>query len=80
MEKQSGLHGRHRDETGKISRKHGNTLVGTLRHHYGKEFAPGFSDQDKLKDVLARFDEPSLSQLLRDHERGALEAKTRAPH
>jgi hypothetical protein len=26
---------RHRDKNGEISRKHGNTLVGTLRKTYG---------------------------------------------
>ena len=29
---------RHRDKNGEISRKHGNTLVGTLRKHYGAHF------------------------------------------
>lgn len=28
---QLGLNGRHRDKNGEISRKHGNTLVRTLR-------------------------------------------------
>ena len=28
---QPGLHGRHRDRNGELSRKHGNTLVRTLR-------------------------------------------------
>ena len=28
---QPGLHQRHRDENGEISRKHGNTLISTLR-------------------------------------------------
>ena len=68
--KEPGLDNRHRDKNGEISRKHGNTLVGTLRKHYGAGFAAGFKDSDKLSDVLAKMDEPSLSKLIRDHEAG----------
>jgi hypothetical protein len=32
---------RHRDKNGEISRKHGNTLVSTLRRIYGPSFAAG---------------------------------------
>ena len=32
---------RHRDKDGEISRKHGNTLVSTLRRNYGPSFAAG---------------------------------------
>jgi len=70
--KEPGLDNRHRDKNGEISRKHGNTLVGTLRRHYGVGFAAGFKDSDKLSDVLAKMDEPSLSKLVRDHEAGTL--------
>jgi hypothetical protein len=31
---------RHRDKNGEISRKHGNTLIHTLRKTYGLGFAP----------------------------------------
>ena len=48
----AGLDGRHRDKNGEISRKHGNTLVGTLRKIYGPSFAQGQSDEAKLSDVL----------------------------
>ncbi len=72
---QPGLHQRHRDRNGEISRKHGNTLIGTLRKAYGPAFAEGFGDRDKLEDVLQTLDEKSLSQLVHDHEHGALEAK-----
>ena len=71
----SDLHVRHRDKTGEISRKHGNTLVRTLRRAYGHDFAPGFNDDDKLSDVMEKLDEPSLSQLLRDEESGHLPKK-----
>ena len=70
--KEPGLDNRHRDKNGEISRKHGNTLIGTLRKHYGAGFAAGFKDSDKLSDVLAKMDEPSLSKLIRDHESGTL--------
>jgi hypothetical protein len=44
---------RHRDKGGEISRKHGNTLIGTLRISYGSGFAKGCADDEKLSDVLA---------------------------
>jgi hypothetical protein len=66
MAKQTGLDGRHRDKNGKISKKHGNTLVSTLRQTYGAGFAPGRSDDEKLRDVLHDLDEPSLSHLIHD--------------
>ena len=72
---QPGLDNRHRDKDGEISRKHGNTLVRTLRKIYGAGFAPGFSDNDRLSDVLRKTHEPTLSQLRRDHDMGTLEQK-----
>ncbi len=56
------------DKTGEINRKHGNTLVGTLRKTYGNSFAPGCDDDAKLSDVLNKMDEPSLSRLRHDQE------------
>jgi hypothetical protein len=67
---QPGLDGRHRDTTGEISRKHGNTLVKTLRSRYGSGFAPGFKDTDMLANLLAGFVKPSLSQLIKDYQAG----------
>jgi hypothetical protein len=64
---------RHRDKNGEIGRKHGNTLIRTLRKTYGSHFAQGCRDDEKLSDVLHKMDEPSLSQLLHDHEHGKLE-------
>jgi sporulation protein YlmC with PRC-barrel domain len=49
---QAGLHGRHRDKNGEISRKHGNTLVRTLRRIYGPQFADGEPEMAKLSDGL----------------------------
>jgi hypothetical protein len=72
-----GSSGRHRGEDGELSRKHGNTLVGTLRKIYGPSFAAEQSETAKLSQVLADLDEPSLSQLARDHGDGRLEDKVR---
>jgi hypothetical protein len=72
---QPGLNGRHRDKNGEISRKHGNTLVRSLRQIYGPSFAKGAREDEKLSDVLVEMDEDSLSQLVHDHERGQLDAK-----
>jgi hypothetical protein len=47
-----------------IGRKHGNTLIRTLRRTYGAHFAEGCRDDEKLGDVLHKMDEPSLSKLL----------------
>jgi|SRR4051812_43720738 hypothetical protein len=65
---QPGLHGRHRDKNGELSKKHGNTLVRTLRKVYGEHFAEGCSPEERLSDVLQKMDEPSLSRLVHDHE------------
>ena len=64
--KQPGLDHRHRDKNGEISRKHGNTLIATLRRTYGPHFAPGVEGNKKLEDVLQDLDEPSLRQLVDD--------------
>ena len=68
---------RHRDRDGEISRKHGNTLVSTLRRIYGPSFAAGEADSAKLSDVLAKLHETSLTQLVNDHESDGLNEKVR---
>jgi hypothetical protein len=68
---------RHRDKNGEMSRKHGNTLVSTLRRIYGPSFAVGESESAKLSDVLAKLHETSLTQLVEDYESGGLEEKVR---
>ncbi len=75
---QPGLDQRHRDRNGEIGRKHGNTLIGTLRKIYGPSFAKGAADSDKLSEVLHRMDDQSLSQLVHHHEGGELEGKIRS--
>ena len=64
--KQPGLNHRHRDKDGTIARKHGNTLISTLRQTYGQKFAPGIDGNAKLSDVLHQLDKPSLTHLMRD--------------
>jgi hypothetical protein len=57
------------------SGKHGNTLIRTLRKIYGQSFAAGYPETEKLREVLLKLNETSLSQLRRDHETGHLEHK-----
>jgi hypothetical protein len=63
--RQPGLDDRHRDKNGEISRKHGDTLISTLRQTYGQSFAPGFGGNLRLSEVLDTLDEPSLGQMVR---------------
>jgi len=59
---QPGLDNRHRDSNGEISRKHGNTEIGTLRHTYGEDFAAGRRSDMKLETLLKESGAASLSQ------------------
>ena len=62
----------YRDKDGELSRRHGNTLIGTLWSHYGSDFGAGCSESDRLTDVLDQLDEGSLNELARDYETGRL--------
>jgi len=68
----AGLDHRHQNHDGDISHKHGDTLIGTLRKIYGRGFAAGYPDTEKLSAILLQLNETSLSQLRRDHETGHL--------
>jgi hypothetical protein len=70
-----GIDDRHRDKSGEISRKHGNTLVRNLRNIYGQTFAAGQPETAKLSNVLRDLNDTSLNQLVRDHATGHLEKK-----
>jgi hypothetical protein len=70
---------RHRDKSGEISQKHGNTLIRTLRKTYGANFAKGCADEEKLSDVLAKLDRRFLSRLLRDYDAGVLPIRLAFP-
>jgi hypothetical protein len=74
---QPGLDQRHRDKNGEISKKHGNTLVRTLRKIYGMTFAAGQPETAKLSDVLQQLNDTSLGQLIHDHKNGHLEKRIR---
>jgi hypothetical protein len=60
-----------------ISRKYGDTLIGTLRTSYGRRFAAGCTDSDKLSEVLAKLDERSLFRLVGDYKAGMLPIRLR---
>jgi hypothetical protein len=64
---QPGLDDRHRDKDGRIAKKHGNTMISTLRRTY-PGFAPGEQGTAKLIHVLDRLDEPSLRKLIAEDE------------
>jgi hypothetical protein len=68
---------RYRDTGGEISRKHGDTLIGTLRASYGGRFAKGCTDGEKLNEAFAKLDEPSLFKLVRDYKAGMLPIRLR---
>jgi hypothetical protein len=59
-----GLDDRCRDENGQIRQKNGNTLVDTLRHTYGPNFAPGVRGDMKLENLLERAGAESLHRML----------------
>jgi hypothetical protein len=42
-------------------------------------FAQGCANDDKLSDVLAKLDEPSLFKLVRDYKSGMLPIRLRTP-
>ena len=44
----------HRDKSGKIDKKHGNTRVASLRKEYGASFAKGRRKDMMLKDATQR--------------------------
>jgi hypothetical protein len=58
------LDSRRRDRDGEIRHKRGDTLVGTLRETYGRDFAQGYRSDTKLRDLLKRTGNASLSEYL----------------
>ena len=63
--KQPGLDKRHRDITGQIERKHGNTLLRALRKQYGQHLAPGRRSDMMLRTLRIEAGGKSLSQILK---------------
>jgi hypothetical protein len=64
-----GLDNRHRDKSGRIERKHGNTKVAALRKEYGPNFAEGRRKDLMLKTLLKETGCPSLHDYLRQHHK-----------
>jgi hypothetical protein len=62
--KQPGLDNRHRDLTGQIDKKHGNTRLKALRKEYGQHLAPGRRGDMMLKTLRDEAGGKSLSQIL----------------
>ncbi len=60
-----GLGDRQRDRNGEIRHKRGNTLVGTLRDEYGKNFALGYRSDTELRTVLKDAGVKTLDQFRR---------------
>jgi hypothetical protein len=65
-----GLDGRHRDKSGRIEKKHGNTRVSSLRKEYGESFAKGHRGDAKLSTVLASTGTRSLKEYILHSKRG----------
>jgi hypothetical protein len=63
------LDGRRRDKGGQIDKKHGNTLVGSLRKTYGHHFAKGHRKDMMLKTLLRDNNCDSLHEYLRKHHK-----------
>jgi hypothetical protein len=59
------LDNRHRDRDGRISEKHRNTEVGTLRETYGEDFAEGWRRDAHLGTVLDDAGVDTLSEYLK---------------
>jgi hypothetical protein len=64
-----GLDNRHRDTTGRIDKKHGNTRVKALRKTYGANFAKGQRSDMMLKTLLKATGTDSLHAYLRKHHK-----------
>jgi hypothetical protein len=58
----AGLDGRHRDEDGRIERKHGNTKIKNLKNQYPE--LKNFRNEDTLGEVRERYGVDSLDALL----------------
>jgi hypothetical protein len=59
----------HRDVSGRIDKKHGNTRIGSLRKTYGDHFAAGRRSDMMLKTLLEETGAESLHAHLRKHHK-----------
>ena len=69
MPKQPGLDGRHRDKTGEIHEKMGNTRISTLRKTYGEDFAEDWRSDKKLENLLKETGAKSLTDFRRNYDK-----------
>ena len=67
--REPGLDKRHRDQSGEIERKKGNTRVDTLRETYGDDFLSDFRGDAHLETVLEKMGVESLSELVKAHRK-----------
>jgi len=63
------LDGRHRDTTGRIDKKHGNTRIEALRKTYGEHFAVGRRSDMMLRTLLAETGTGSPHTYRRNHHK-----------
>src|SRR5262249_47874665 len=63
---------RHHNKTSELARKHGTTLIGTLRTHYGRRFAEGIAESETLSDALHKLG-AVVNYAVRDFKTGQLE-------
>jgi hypothetical protein len=73
--RQLELDTRFRERNGEISVKYGDASIGLLRKIYGRGFAPGCENHERLSDVLPTMNKHSLFLLLHDHHAGDLKKK-----
>jgi hypothetical protein len=66
---QRGLDHRHRDKSGRIERKYGNTKVAALRREYGASFAKGRRKDMMLKTLLKQTGSASLHDYFKHHHK-----------
>ena len=60
----SGLDNRHRNENGRIERKHGNSKIGSMKVQYPE--LKNFPDNATLGEIRDRYNVDSLDALLRE--------------
>ena len=61
------------DKNRAVLKKHRNAPMSELRKVYGRSFAPGMPDNEKLIDVIHQLDERSLSKLAGEDHRTNVE-------
>ena len=63
----------HRDPRSDFVIRFGAVLVGTLRRHYGEQFAQGCRREQTLAEILSTLDDASLLRVAKDYEQGRLD-------